>query len=64
MKNITTPGTGRKGIMDMLVEELNANETDGGRWERLHRAPQMECGDGKWRNLDGAFAATKKEESR
>jgi len=48
----------RKGIMDIIVDELNENEADGGHWERLHSTPQMECGDGKWRNLDGTFAGS------
>jgi hypothetical protein len=50
----------RKGIMDILVEELNANEKENGgtgeEWSRLHTTPTMECGDGRWRNLDGTFA--------
>ena len=50
-----TPAPKHKGILDTLVDELNANVGDGIKWERLHSAPQMECGDGKWRNLDGTF---------
>ena len=48
----------RKGIMDTLVEALNENAGEGEHWERLHSTPQMECGDVRWRNLDGAFANT------
>ena len=46
------------GILDTLVDEFNANAEDGEQWTRLHSAPQMEYGDGKWRNLDGTFAST------
>ena len=53
----------RKGIMDIIVDELNANETDGGHWERLHSAPQMECGDGRWRNLDGTYTSAAQAET-
>jgi hypothetical protein len=45
----------RKGIMDIIVEHCNEN---GVECERLHSAPQMECGDGRWRNLDGTFTQT------
>jgi hypothetical protein len=45
----------RRGIMDIIVEHCNEN---GVECERLHSAPQMECGDGHWRNLDGTFAET------
>jgi len=48
----------KKGIMDIIVDELNANAEDGESWQRLHRTPRMECGDGRWRNLDGTFANT------
>jgi hypothetical protein len=49
----------RKGIMDIIVEHYNEN---GVECERLHTAPQMECGDGRWRNLDGTFAQTTTEQ--
>ena len=53
----------RQGILDIIVEELNANAEDGTSWERLHTTPQMECGDGRWRNLDGTFAKTTESEA-
>jgi hypothetical protein len=49
----------RKGIMDIIVDHCNEN---GIECERLHTAPQMECGDGRWRNLDGTFAQTTTEQ--
>lgn len=48
----------RRGIMDIIVDELNASAAEGEHWERLHSTPQMECGDGRWRNIDGTYAAT------
>jgi len=53
----------RQGILDIIVDELNANAEDGTHWERLHTTPQMECGDGRWRNLDGKFAKTTENEA-
>jgi len=46
------------GIMDTLVQALNEEaEANGeeGRWERQYTEPTMECGDGRWRTLDGRF---------
>jgi hypothetical protein len=45
------------GLLDMLVDTLNENAGDGERWEHQYNTPQMECGDGRWRNLDGTFAS-------
>jgi hypothetical protein len=45
-----------RGILDCLVDALNENAGDGERWERRYTTPQMECGDGRWRGLDGRFA--------
>ena len=50
------------GILDCLVEALNENAGEGERWERRYSTPQMECGDGRWRNLDGRFAGATPEE--
>jgi len=47
----------RKRIMDTIVEALNEDAGEGVHWERTHSTPQMECGDGRWRNLDGTYAA-------
>ena len=51
-----------KGIMDTLIDELNKESGEGEpKWERLHSEPKMECGDGKWRTLDGRYAPSKEE---
>ena len=50
------------GILDCLVEALNENAGEGERWERRHSTPQMECGDGRWRSLDGRFTGATPEE--
>ena len=47
-----------KGIMDCLVDALNENADEGEQWTRLHSTPTMECGDGRWRNLDGTFTGS------
>jgi len=52
------PKAKRRGIMDIIVDELNEHAEDGATWTRLHSTPQMECGDGRWRNLDGTYAST------
>lgn len=54
--------TNKRGILDILVDTLNENAGDGERWERQYNTPQMECGDGRWRNLDGRFACTAQSE--
>ena len=48
--------TKKQGILDCLVDALNENAEEGEKWERRYSAPQMECGDGRWRSLDGRFA--------
>ena len=52
------PDPKKRGILDILVDELNANETDGGHWERLHRTPAIIDNSGREHNLDGTFANT------
>lgn len=53
----------RKGILDTLVDELNANAEDGEHWERLHRTPTIIDNGGREHNLDGTFAPmTEREE--
>jgi hypothetical protein len=55
------PPKKRKGIMDVLVEELNANEAEngaGGYWERLHTPPTIIDERGREHNFDGTFAST------
>ena len=49
-------GKKSKGIMDCLVDALNENADESEQWTRLHSTHTMECGDGRWRNLDGTFA--------
>ncbi|MCL1964930.1 MAG: hypothetical protein FWF69_07700 [Firmicutes bacterium] len=50
------PAPKRKGILDTLVDELNANAEDGEHWERLHRPPTIIDNSGREHNLDGTFA--------
>lgn len=50
----------KHGIMDMLVEEINKNLPEGEKVERLHSEPEMECGDGRWRKLNGQYAPKQK----
>lgn len=45
----------KRGIMDMLVEALNEQETGGGKWERLHREPTIIDNNGCQHSLDGRF---------
>lgn len=53
---------GRKGIMDILIESINEGRAEDEKFVRLHTTPTMECGDGRWRNLDGTFAGGKKND--
>lgn len=46
----------KKGIMDMIVDELNAADPDGGKWKRLHRPPTIIDNSGREHNHDGTFA--------
>ncbi|MCL1965311.1 MAG: hypothetical protein FWF69_09705 [Firmicutes bacterium] len=46
----------RKGILDTLVDELNANAGEGEHWERMHRPPTIMDNSGREHNLDGTFA--------
>jgi len=46
----------RKGILDTLVDELNANAGDGEHWERLHKTPTIIDNSGREHNLNGTFA--------
>lgn len=46
----------KHGIMDMIVETMNEQLPEGEKVERLHNEPEMECGDGRWRKLNGKYA--------
>jgi hypothetical protein len=47
----------KHGIMDILVEEINKNLPEGEKVECLRSEPEMECGDGRWRKLNGQYAS-------
>jgi hypothetical protein len=51
----------KHGIMDTLVEAMNENLPKGEKVERLHSEPEIECGDGRWRKLNGQYAPKQKE---
>ena len=46
----------KRGIMDVLVEELNANAADGEQFSRLYSPPTIIDGKGRKHGLDGRFA--------
>jgi hypothetical protein len=46
--------------MEALYAEINNSLPEGERVVSLGCVPQMECGDGKWRNLDGRYAGKTK----
>jgi hypothetical protein len=52
------PPKKNKDIMDILVDEINANLPDGEHVERLHVAPTIIDDSGRQHSLDGRFAAT------
>lgn len=54
----------KHGIMDILVDEINKNLPEGEKIERLHNEPEMECGDGRWRRLNGQYAPKQKGQSK
>jgi hypothetical protein len=48
----------RRGIMDILVDEINADLPEGEHVERLHSEPTIIDGSGREHHLNGQFAAT------
>ena len=52
----------RKGILDLIIEDLNESAIKNGRephWKRLNSEVLMEKGDGRWRRLNGQYVKTK-----
>ncbi len=45
----------KRRLLDVLIEELNQNRSEDEKLKLLRTKPKMECGDGKWRDLDGKF---------
>lgn len=50
-----------KGIMDLIVDELNANAGEDEHFERLHSEPTIIDGNGREHSLDGQFVASQSE---
>jgi len=55
LRKINGQDSGRKGILDILVDAINEGRSDDEKVVRLHTAPAMECGDGRWRHPNGTF---------
>lgn len=50
----------KKGLMDTIVEELNANLPDGEKVERMYNDPTIIDNSGREHSLNGKFAKTTK----